>query len=144
MKRLLIICCLLLTSLAFSQEEWGDVNKNKVTMKEIAPVWPGCEGNSGAGIDSCFKQKLGQHIVQNFKYPAEAYKNNDQGRVIVEFFVNEQGTIDIKSVSGGSELLQKEAKRNISAIPKMAKPGMMAGKPRAIKYTVPITFKTGR
>ena len=130
--------------MAFSQEEWGDVNKNTVTMKEIAPVWPGCEGKSGSGIDSCFKTKLAQHIGKNFKYPAEAYKKNDQGRVVVEFFVTEQGTVDIKSVSGGSEVLQKEAKRNISTIPKMAKPGMMAGKPRAIKYTVPITFKTGR
>lgn len=144
MKRLLIICCLLATSLAFSQEEWGNVNKNTVTMKEIAPVWPGCEGKSGSSIDQCFKQKLAQHIGKNFKYPAEAYKKNDQGRVVVVFFVSEQGTIDIKSVSGGSELLQKEAKRNISAIPKMTKPGMMAGKPRAIKYTVPITFKTGK
>jgi len=144
MKRLLIICCLLGTSLAFSQEEWGDVNKNTVTMKEIAPVWPGCEGKSGSGIDHCFKQKLGQHIGKNYKYPAEAYKKNEQGKVVIVFYVNEQGTIDIESVSGGSELLRKEAKRNISAIPKMAKPGMMAGKPRAIKYTVPITFKTGR
>jgi len=144
MKKLLIICILLGTTMAFSQEDWGNVNKNTVTVKEIAPVWPGCEGKSGPSIDNCFKTKLAQHIGKNFKYPAEAYKKNDQGRVVVEFFVTEQGTVDIKSVSGGSELLQKEAKRNISSIPKMAKPGMMAGKPRAIKYTVPITFKTGR
>ena len=64
--------------------------------------------------------------------------------MVVEFYVNEQGTIDIKSISGGSKSLQAEAKRNIATIPKMAKPGMMAGKPRAIKYIVPITFKTGK
>ncbi|MEM7187903.1 MAG: energy transducer TonB [Bacteroidota bacterium] len=144
MKKLLLVCCLLATGITFSQEEWGDVNRNKVTMKEIAPVWPGCESKSGSGIDNCFRQKLAQHIGKNFKYPPEAYKKNDQGKVIVEFFINEQGTVDIKSVSGGSDLLQKEAKRNISAIPKMSKPGMMAGKPRAIKYIVPITFKTGK
>lgn len=144
MKKIFLISCFLVSAIGFSQEEWGNVQRNKVTMKEIAPVWPGCEAKSGSGIDACFRQKLAQHIGKNFKYPAEAYKKNQQGKVVVEFFINEQGTVDIKSVSGGSSLLQAEAKRNISAIPKMAKPGMMAGKPRSLKYIVPITFKTGK
>ena len=143
MKNVLIIACLLVSTLGFSQE-WGTVNKNPVSMKEIAPVWPGCSSKKGAAINACFKQKLAQHIGKNFKYPAEAYKKNDQGRVVVTFYVNEQGKIDIKSVTGGSTVLQKEAKRNIGLIPKMTKPGMLAGKPRAIKYIVPITFKTGK
>ncbi len=143
MKKLLFALVFVISTAGMAQE-WGTVNKNKVTMKEIAPVWPGCESKSGAGIDACFKQKLAQHIGKNFRYPPDAYKKNEQGKVIVEFFVNEQGLVDIKSVSGGSTLLQEEAKRNILAMPKMAKPGMMAGKPRAIKYTVPITFKTGK
>lgn len=143
MKNVLIIACLLVSTLGFSQE-WGSVNKNTVSMKEIAPIWPGCDAKRGAAINTCFKQKLAQHIGKNFKYPAEAYKKNDQGKVVVTFFVNEQGTIDIKSVTGGSPILQKEAKRNIGLIPKMKKPGMLAGKPRAIKYIVPITFKTGK
>lgn len=144
MKNLLFITCLLVSTLGFSQEEWGNVNRNTVTLKEIAPIWPGCESSKGSAADNCFKNKLARHIGKNFKYPAEAYKKNDQGRVVVEFFITEQGTVDIKSVSGGSKLLQDEAKRNITSIPKMAKPGMMGGKPRAIKYTVPITFKTGK
>lgn len=143
MKHIFFAICLFISAHGISQE-WGTVNKNSVTLKEIAPVWPGCEGKSGSSIDQCFKQKLAQHIAQNYKYPAQAYKNNEQGRVVVEFFVNEQGTIDIKSVSGGSASLQEEAKRNIQLIPKMAKPGMFGGKPKAIKYIVPITFKTGR
>ncbi|MBT8255348.1 MAG: energy transducer TonB [Bacteroidia bacterium] len=143
MKNLLIVLCLLVTTLMTSQE-WGSVNKNTLTTKEIAPVWPGCEGKRGSSIDACFKQKLAQHIGKNFKYPAEAYKRNDQGRVVVQFHITESGTVTIKSVSGGSKLLQDEAKRNIMTIPKMAKSGMMAGKPRAIMYTVPITFKTGK
>jgi len=135
---------MLFTAAVGYSQEWGTVDKNTVTMKEIAPVWPGCEGKGGVGIDACFKQKLAQHIGKNFKYPAAAYKANDQGKVVVEFYITEQGSVDIKSISGGSKLLQEEAKRNIISIPKMAKPGMMAGKPRAIKYIVPITFKTGK
>lgn len=143
MKNALIILCLFASASIFAQREWGDVNKNTVTMKEIAPVWPGCESNNVAQRDGCFDQKLTQHIVKNFKYPAKEYKNNIQGRVVVEFVINEKGLVDVKSVTGGSEGLQAEAKRNIMAIPKM-KPGMMAGKPRAIKYTVPFNFKTGK
>ena len=126
----------------FSQE-WGTVNKNNVTMKEIAPTWPGCESNSGS-TDACFRQMLAQHVGKNFKYPTEAWKNNEQGKVIVEFMITETGTVDIKSVTGGTASLQEEAKRNIMLIPKMAKPGMLAGKPKAIKYTVPFNFKTGK
>jgi len=145
MKNLLFITVLFITVAGYSQKrEWGSVNRNTLTVKEIAPIWPGCQGKKGAGIDACFRQKLAQHIGKNFKYPAAAYKKNEQGRVVVEFYITKQGTVDIKSVTGGSKSLQTEAKRNISTIPKMAKPGMMAGKPRAIKYTVPITFKTGK
>jgi protein TonB len=112
-------------------------------MNEIAPIWPGCESNSSVKRDACFNQKLTQHIVSNFKYPATEYKNNVQGKVTVDFIINEQGVVEVKNVSGGNKGLQDEAKRNIMAIPKM-KPGMMGGKPRAIKYSVPFTFKTGK
>ena len=143
MKKALIILCLFASTSIFAQREWGDVNKNTVTMKEIAPVWPGCESNKVAQRDACFDKKLTQHIVKNFRYPANEYKKNIQGRVVVEFVINEKGLVNVKSVTGGSKGLQTEAKRNIMAIPKM-KPGMMAGKPRAIKYTVPFNFKTGK
>ena len=121
MKKLLVLLCMSVSVMGFSQE-WGGVDKNTVTMKEVAPTWPGCESKSGAGTDACFKQKLAQHIGKNFKYPAEAWKN----------------------ISGGTASLQEEAKRNIMLIPKMKKPGMLAGKPKAIKYTVPFDFKTGK
>ena len=120
------------------------MNKNTVQVKEVAPVWPGCEAKSGAGIDACFRQQLTNHIAKNYKYPPEAYKNNEQGKVIVELIINEKGIVEIQSVTGGTAALQEEAKRNILLIPKMKKPGMLAGKPKAIKYTIPITFKTGK
>ncbi len=144
MKNLLILVSILFTTTLFAQQEWGDVQKNTVTLKEIAPIWPGCETGNAAERDNCFNNKLATHIAKNFKYPAEAYKQNDQGKVIVEFIINEQGLVEVKNVSGGTQALRDEAKRNIMAIPKMSKPGMLGGKPRAIKMTVPFTFKTGK
>lgn len=143
MKKL-ILALILFSTLTVSSQEWGSVDKNKVTLKETAPIWPGCEDESATKRDNCFNQKLSAHISKNFKYPAEAYKKNEQGKVTVEFIINEKGLVEVKKVSGGTKALQEEAKRNILAMPKMAKPGMMAGKPRAIHYTVPFDFKTGK
>lgn len=144
MKNLLIAVCILFSTTLFAQEEWGSVNKNKVTLKEVGPIWPGCEKGSATERDNCFNQKLSAHISKNFKYPAEAYKKNEQGKVTVEFVINEKGLVEVTKVSGGTKSLQEEARRNIMAIPKMAKPGMMAGKPRSISMAVPFTFKTGK
>ncbi|HBB48200.1 MAG TPA: energy transducer TonB [Flavobacteriaceae bacterium] len=144
MKKYIIASLIMLTTNVLIAQEWGSVEKNKVTMKEIAPVWAGCENQSGAGLQKCFTQKLTQHVVKNFKYPADAYKSNTQGRVIVEFIINTEGMVEIKNVRGGAPALQEEARRNISLIPKMVRPGMYAGKPKAIQYTVPFDFKTGK
>jgi len=38
MKNLFIALCLLFTTTIFAQQEWGDVQKNTVTLKEIGPV----------------------------------------------------------------------------------------------------------
>ncbi len=143
MKKLLLL--LALVAFAPTQaQEWGTVKKNVLTMKEIAPVWPGCEGKQGAGKDQCFRQSLMNHVARNFKYPPEAYKKNEQGVVSVEFQINTKGEVEILRVEGGTPLLQEEAKRNILSIPKMKKPGMLGGEPHVIKYTVPFNFKTGK
>ncbi|OAD90809.1 energy transducer TonB [Aequorivita soesokkakensis] len=139
MKNLLIALCILFSTTLFAQEEWGNVNKNTVTLKEIGPIWPGCEGGDAAKRDACFNQKLASHISKNFKFPA-GYQKKEKIRVLVDFIINEKGIVEVTSVSGGTKELQDEAKRNILSIPKMAKPGMMGGKPRAIKMTVPFTF----
>lgn len=142
MRKLIFLFAVLAVTVTTAQEEWGDVNKNELTMKEIAPVWPGCTGTVSQK-DACFNKKLTQHIVKNFKYPTEEYKKNIQGRVTVDFTINEQGKVEVTNVSGGNAGLQKAAKDNIMKMPTL-QPGMMGGKPRAIKMTVPFTFKTGK
>lgn len=133
----------MVAGIGFAQEA-GSVSGTTVTMKEIAPTWPGCEGKKGLGLADCFTKKLTQHIVSNYKYPPEAYKKNEQGVVTVDFIINKLGMVEIENISGGTATLQKEAKRNIMSIPKMAKPGQLGGEPHVISYTVPFTFKTGK
>ncbi len=142
MKNILLVFALILSTATFAQEDWGDIKGNTITMTEVAPVWPGCSGSTAAK-KACFNKNLNQHIVTNFKYPMEEYKKNIQGRVVVDFVINEEGKPEIQSITGGNKGLQNEARRSIMLIPQM-KPGMLAGKPRAIKYKVPFNFKTGK
>lgn len=139
----MILLCFLISTAVSAQEEWGSLHKNKLTMKEIAPIWPGCEGEDSAKRDACFNKMLVKHVGENFRYPANEYKKNIQGEVVVNFIINTKGLVEIKSVSGGNKGLQEAAKKNILSIPKM-KPGMYAGKPSAVTYTVPFNFKTGK
>jgi protein TonB len=143
MKISMIILSVLISTSLFAQEDWGSLNGNKLTMKEIAPIWPGCEAGDSAKRDACFDQMLVKHIQNNFRYPAEEYKNNIQGEVIVYFIVNTKGLVEITSVEGGNKGLQEAAKKNIMSIPKL-KPGMFGGKPSVVEYTVPFNFKTGK
>lgn len=143
MKNILLIFSLIISTTIFAQEEWGDLQKNELTMKEIAPIWPGCEGLKVTERDACFNKKLTQHIIKNFKYPADEYKKNIQGEVFVDFIINTEGMVEIKKITGGNKGLQTEARRNIMSIPKLT-PGMLGGKPRAIEYSVPFKFKTGK
>ena len=142
MKISMIMLCFLISISASAQEDWS-LKRSTLKMKETAPVWPGCESNEPAKINACFNKMLVKHIQKNFKYPAEEYKKNIQGEVVVEFIINTKGLVEIKSTSGGNKGLQEAAKKNISSIPKM-KPGMFAGKPSAVPYTVPFNFKTGK
>ena len=89
---------------------------------------------------NCFQKKINEHIVQNFNYPKEALKKNIQGRVNVTFLINKEGIISDVSAKGGHPLLQKEAIRIISLLPKMT-PGKQKETSVISSHTVPISFK---
>jgi TonB family protein len=82
-----------------------------------------------------------RYLSESIVYPESALINNEQGRVMVSFIVNEDGSIsDVAVADGVSQDLDKEAVRVVMAMPKW-KPGMQFGKPVRVHYTQPITFK---
>lgn len=84
---------------------------------------------------------LMQYLGKSIKYPTIAQETGAQGRVIVQFVVNKDGSIvDVKVVRGVDPYLDKEAIRVISTMPKW-KPGEQRGKPVRCKFTVPVMFK---
>lgn len=79
-------------------------------------------------------------IQQNLKYPEEAQKNGEQGRVFVSFVVNKEGYVqDVEVKRGVSASLDNEALRVVKSSPKW-KPGYNKGKAVNVGYTFPIIF----
>lgn len=80
------------------------------------------------------------HIATNLRYPNEAAEAGISGRVLVQFTVMSDGSVDeIVIVRGVHPLLDKEAKRVISVSPRWT-PGKQRGKNTAVIYTYPINF----
>ena len=86
-------------------------------------------------------QAMMNFLGENTIYPAEAHKNGIQGRVIITFIVNKDGSLsDFEVVRGQDPLLDAEAVRVISSMPKW-KPGMQRGEAVNVRFTLPIVFR---
>ena len=84
---------------------------------------------------------LMQFLAQNIRYPEEAHKAGVQGRVIVSFVVETDGSItEAIAVKSVSPELDAEAVRVINSMPDWI-PGRQNGDPVRVKYVVPVTFK---
>lgn len=79
-------------------------------------------------------------LAENCHYPKEALEKNQQGVVMVEFAVEEDGTIStITVLRSACEALDEEAIRVVKAMPKW-KPGENDGLPCRSYFQLPITF----
>lgn len=80
-------------------------------------------------------------ITQNLKYPPAAKTQKIQGKVIVQFVVNKDGSVsDCKVVGPVHPLLDREALRVLALMPEW-KPGTMGGKPCRTLFAMPIVFR---
>ncbi len=84
---------------------------------------------------------LFQFLNKHMKYPQVCQESDIQGRVIVQFVVDKDGSItDPEVVRSVHPLLDTEALRVIRMMPKW-KPGMQQFTPVRVKYTVPVIFR---
>ena len=80
-------------------------------------------------------------LAKNMKYPVAAQQAKIEGRVIVQFVVEKDGSVsDVKVMRGVNSELDAEAIRVVSMMPKWI-PGKQRGKAVAVKYTMPIMFR---
>ena len=84
---------------------------------------------------------LVQWLTRNIIYPQEARKHNIQGRVVVSFIINADGSLsDIHLTKTAHFLLDREALRVAKLMPKW-KPGIANNKPCRTLFAIPIEFK---
>ena len=131
----LFFIAVLFSFFGMSQNELETIEIDE--LSEV-PVYPGCENIRNK--TKCLQENIQRHIVRNFKYPKEAKKNKIQGRVFVQFIVGTGGYVDIIKTRGPDDLLEKEAQRIISLLPKF-KPGTLNGKPLRVPFSMPIIFR---
>ena len=96
---------------------------------EVMPTFPGGQ------------QALFEWLSKNIKYPVVAEENGVQGRVIVTFVVERNGSItDVQVAKSVDPSLDKEAVRVVKAMPHWI-PGKQNGSAVRVKFTVPVTFR---
>ena len=84
---------------------------------------------------------LEKWVYQYLKYPKYAVENGIQGRVLVDFVIDEDGNVkDVKVSRSIHTSLDEEAVRVISASPKW-RPGRHRGKKVKVAMTVPVDFR---
>ncbi len=131
MKYICFLLCTvgcLINTKSFAQTP-TDTTQEIITMAEVMPQFPGGE------------DEMYDFINKNLLYPKLAKENGIEGRVIVRFIVQKSGYIDkieiIRKLGWGCD---EEVLRMIQLMPKWS-PGKMNGKPVAVYFTLPVTFK---
>jgi TonB family protein len=157
-RYLLVLPVAVLLLLFFSNPEQAFSQENKKKMEAAPPPPPpppppiGYEvlGNGdsvffdvdeapsfqGGGIENVQK-----YVQEKLTYPREAKELKIQGKVIVQWIVNEKGEVtNVKIVRGVTKELDQEAFNIIASMPDW-KPGIKDGKPVKVQFTMPILFK---
>ncbi len=115
----------------------GVTMRRSTTLKleEVPPTWPGCTG-SIKQKQSCFANKLANHVVRNTKFP----KNYQRGsKVVVDMVITTKGKPDVKSITGGNKALQDAVRTAVMSMPEV-KPGNVGGKIKETKFKLPFQF----
>lgn len=107
---------------------------------EEVPTFPGCEKLAKSERRSCFQERMDRHVRRTFRYPEIAQEMGIQGRVYVQFIIDEKGNITNIQLRGPDKNLEKEARRIIEKLPKMI-PGKQRGRAVRVPFSYPITFR---
>ncbi len=120
---------LIVGEVGYVPPEEPDTTKVFGDIAEQMPSFPGGD------------RKLMEYLESNIQYPPECEESCIQGRVIVTFVVERDGSISQAKVAKSLDpLLDAEALRVVNVMPKWI-PGRQNGVTVAVKYTIPVTFR---
>ena len=120
------------TNSSTSTNSSSSSSSSSTTIFEIAEQMPKFPGGDTA---------LMQYIASHVNYPTVAAENGVQGKVIVGFVVETDGSVsDVKILRSVDPSLDKEAMRVIMSMPKWT-PGKQDGKAVRVKMQCPVIFR---
>lgn len=80
-------------------------------------------------------------LTRNLRYPPIAQQQKIQGKVVVSFIINKDGSIaSPRIVTSADPILDREAMRVVKMMPRW-KPGMEDGKPCRTMFAIPVNFQ---
>ena len=125
---LMTTCCLTTVLAQKTVVSQKDQKEEPFDVVEDMPAFPG-------GMEAMI-----QFISNNIQYPADAQKQKVDGRVLVNFVVEKDGSItEVKVIKPTFPSLDAEAVRVVKAMPKW-KPGYQKGQAVRVQFTMPINF----
>jgi TonB family protein len=96
---------------------------------EVMPEFPGGD------------LEVRKYIASNIRYPREAMKYSEVGKVFVTFVVAKDGAVEkVRVARGISPALDNEAIRVVSSMPNWI-PGKQRGQAVNVQYTIPVNFQ---
>ena len=115
------------------QPEPPAVGENQLTlMGDVVEQMPSFPGGP---------QALLNYLSEHINYPEGYEETCVQGRVVITFVVEKDGSLsDITVVKSLEKAFDEEALRAVKSMPNWI-PGMQDGKPVRVKYTVPVNFR---
>lgn len=129
----------------------GLLSSSIATAQEtIIPYRPGCGPIDEGKVYDVVEQMpsfpggpnaMMEFISRTITYPVSALKQNLQGRVVVSFIVERDGSLsNAKVVKSVAPDMDKEALRVVKKMPRWI-PGQQNGCKVRVKYTIPVTFR---
>ncbi|MBQ0049853.1 MAG: energy transducer TonB [Bacteroidales bacterium] len=122
MKKLLTLSLMCLVAIVVSAQ------KNEFPVPDKIAKYPG--GNDA----------MARFLQENLQYPKSSQMERKEGRVLVSFVVNRDGTIQNPTITESpDDALAQEALRVVRLMPRW-KPAELSGSPVKMRFTLPINF----
>ncbi|OFX18483.1 MAG: hypothetical protein A2041_13550 [Bacteroidetes bacterium GWA2_31_9b] len=147
MKQALFVFFLFLTISGFAQSKLTPKQIEKRNYQEVI----GHRSNPKSANDTIIPDTyamypngvkgLHEHVANYLKYPPKALENGIQGRVILKFIIEKDGSLtNIEVFQSVDPILDAEAIRVLKTL-KQWVPGYVKGSPIRIEYDFPFNFK---
>ena len=132
MKKLIFMSMMMFFSLATVNAQKTVVSQKNQKVFEVVEQMPEYPGGAMAMME---------FLQDNMKYPADAEKQKVQGKVMVSFIVETDGSItDVKVMKNVFPSLDAEAIRVVKAMPRWT-PGKQKGKVVRVHFSLPIAYR---